>query len=82
MRWGRASVDSDANLNAYGVRGFKIADLPAAPGNVSANTYRTPLVIGEKVAETTAEELGIKGRLGGTECGRPHYGPVSHLGWD
>jgi alcohol oxidase len=51
----------DAKLNVYGVRGLKVADLSVAPGNVSANTYGTALVIGEKAAVIIAEELGIKG---------------------
>ncbi|KAH9033868.1 alcohol oxidase-like protein [Lactarius pseudohatsudake] len=51
----------DARLNVYGVRGLKVADLSIAPANVSANTYGTALVIGEKAAVIIAEELGIKG---------------------
>ncbi|KAF8262154.1 hypothetical protein EI94DRAFT_731781 [Lactarius quietus] len=51
----------DARLNVYGVRGLKVADMSIAPGNVSANTYGTALVIGEKAAVIIAEELGIKG---------------------
>ena len=50
----------DAKLNVYGVRGLKVADMSIAPGNVSANTYRTALVIGEMAAVITVEELGIK----------------------
>jgi len=51
----------DSRLNVYGVRGLKVADLSIGPGNVSANTYSTALVIGEKAAVIIAEELGIKG---------------------
>ncbi|KAH9053394.1 alcohol oxidase-like protein [Lactarius vividus] len=51
----------DSKLNVYGVRGLKVADLSVPPGNVSANTYGTALVIGEKAAVIIAEELGIKG---------------------
>ncbi|KAN0140567.1 hypothetical protein V8E53_001776 [Lactarius tabidus] len=51
----------DAKLNVYGVSGLKVADLSIPPGNVSANTYGTALVIGEKAAVIIAEELGIKG---------------------
>ncbi|KAI9453452.1 alcohol oxidase-like protein [Lactarius psammicola] len=51
----------DPKLNVYGVRGLKVADLSVPPGNVSANTYGTALVIGEKAAVIIAEELGIKG---------------------
>ena len=52
----------DSHLNVYGVRGLKVADLSIAPGNVSANTYSTALVIGEKAATIIAAELGIVGR--------------------
>ena len=51
----------DAKLNVYGVDRLKVADMSIAPGNVSANTYGTALVIGEKAAVIIAEELGIKG---------------------
>jgi len=51
----------DAKLNVYGVRGLKVADISVAPGNVSANTYGTALVVGEKAAVIIAEEFGIKG---------------------
>ncbi|KAI0265987.1 alcohol oxidase-like protein [Gloeopeniophorella convolvens] len=51
----------DSHLNVYGVRGLKVADLSIAPGNVSANTYSTALVIGEKAATIIAAELGIVG---------------------
>ncbi|KAI9435619.1 alcohol oxidase-like protein [Lactarius psammicola] len=53
----------DPKLNVYGVRGLKVADLSVAPGNVSANTYGTALIIGEKAAVIIAEELGIKGLI-------------------
>ncbi|KAH9046734.1 alcohol oxidase-like protein [Lactarius hengduanensis] len=56
----------DAKLNVYGVRGLKVADLSVPPANVSANTYGTALVIGEKAAVIIAEELGIKGVSSGT----------------
>ncbi|KAH9046727.1 alcohol oxidase-like protein [Lactarius hengduanensis] len=39
----------------------QVADLSVPPGNVSANTYGTALVIGEKAAVIIAEDLGIKG---------------------
>jgi alcohol oxidase len=51
----------DPRLNVYGVQGLKVADLSIGPANVSANTYSTALVIGEKAAVIIAEELGIKG---------------------
>jgi alcohol oxidase len=51
----------DPRLNVYGVQRLKVADLSIGPSNVSANTYSTALVIGEKAAVLIAEELGIKG---------------------
>lgn len=51
----------DAQLNVYGVKNLKIADLSIAPLNVGANTYNTALIIGEKAAVIIAEELGING---------------------
>ena len=51
----------DPRLNVYGVHGLKVADLSIPPSNVAANTYSTALVIGEKAAGISAEELGIKG---------------------
>ena len=50
----------DAKLNVYGLRGLKVADMSIAPGNVSANTHGTALVIGEKATVIIAEELRIK----------------------
>lgn len=50
----------DSRLNVYGVNGLKVADLSVGPGNVSANTYSTALVIGEKAAVIIAEELDIR----------------------
>ncbi|OCH90856.1 alcohol oxidase [Obba rivulosa] len=51
----------DPKLNVYGVEGLKVADLSVAPSNVSANTYSTAVLIGEKAAVTIAEELGLTG---------------------
>ncbi|KDQ62486.1 alcohol oxidase [Jaapia argillacea MUCL 33604] len=51
----------DSKLNVYGVQNLKVADMSICPANVSANTYSTALVIGEKAALIIAEELGIKG---------------------
>ncbi|KAG9316440.1 GMC oxidoreductase-domain-containing protein [Chiua virens] len=50
----------DSQLNVYGVRGLKVADLSIAPSNVASNTYSSALVIGEKAAIIIAEELGIQ----------------------
>jgi alcohol oxidase len=50
-------------LNVYGVLGIKVADLSIAPGNVSANTYGTALVIREKAAAIIADELGINASI-------------------
>ncbi|KAF2134721.1 GMC oxidoreductase [Dothidotthia symphoricarpi CBS 119687] len=49
----------DAELNVYGVKGLKIADLSIAPENVAANTNNTALVIGEKAADIILSELGL-----------------------
>jgi len=51
----------DSRLNVYGVTGLKVADMSIAPANVSANTYSSAVVIGEKAAVLIAEELGIVG---------------------
>ncbi|CCM05911.1 uncharacterized protein FIBRA_08149 [Fibroporia radiculosa] len=51
----------DSNLDVYGVEGLKVADLSIAPANVSANTYSTALVVGEKASEIVMRELGIGG---------------------
>lgn len=54
----------DKNLNVYGVKGLKIADLSIPPKNVGANTNNTALVIGEKAADIIINELnGMKGKL-------------------
>lgn len=53
----------DASLNVYGVKGLKIADGSICPGNVSANTNNTVLIIGEKAATIIAEELGVNLRV-------------------
>ncbi|CCM05912.1 uncharacterized protein FIBRA_08150 [Fibroporia radiculosa] len=49
----------DSSLNVYGVEGLKVADMSIAPGNVSANTCTTAIVIGEKAAAIILEELGV-----------------------
>jgi len=51
----------DSRLRVYGVEGLMVADLSIAPANVSANTYSTAVVIGEKAAVLIGEELGIRG---------------------
>lgn len=50
----------DGNLNVYGTRGLKVADLSMVPENVGANTNNTALAVGEKAAEIIGGELGIK----------------------
>jgi alcohol oxidase len=49
----------DANLNVYGVRGLKLADLSIPPENVGANTGNTAFVVGEKAADIIVKELGL-----------------------
>ncbi|KAJ7508943.1 GMC oxidoreductase-domain-containing protein [Mycena galericulata] len=51
----------DPQLNVYGVKNLKVADMSIAPLNVGANTNNTALIIGEKAALVIALELGIKG---------------------
>jgi alcohol oxidase len=51
----------DERLNVHGVRGLKVADLSICPDNVGCNTYSTALLIGEKCAVLTAEDLGYEG---------------------
>ncbi|KAF7299985.1 hypothetical protein MKEN_01320600 [Mycena kentingensis (nom. inval.)] len=48
----------DSNLNVYGVKNLKVADLSIPPANVNSNTYSTAVAIGEKAAMIIAGELG------------------------
>ncbi|KAG8716770.1 hypothetical protein FRC08_008825 [Ceratobasidium sp. 394] len=50
----------DARLNVYGTQNLKVADLLILPGNVSANTNSTALLVGEKAVILIAEDLGLK----------------------
>ena len=52
----------DERLNVHGVKGLKVADLSVCPDNVGCNTYSTALLIGEKCAMLTGEDLGYSGR--------------------
>ncbi|KAI0202106.1 GMC oxidoreductase [Astrocystis sublimbata] len=49
----------DKDLNVYGVKGLKLADLSIAPENIGSNTNNTALVIGEKAADIIMGELGL-----------------------
>ncbi|KAM0270882.1 hypothetical protein ACHAQH_009266 [Verticillium albo-atrum] len=49
----------DHNLNVWGTKGLKIADLSIPPMNVGANTNNTALVVGEKAADIIIRELGL-----------------------
>ncbi|KAI0401468.1 GMC oxidoreductase [Xylaria palmicola] len=49
----------DKDLNVYGVKGLKVADISIPPENVAANTNNTALVIGEKAADIIIRELGL-----------------------
>ena len=51
----------DERLNVHGVQNLKVADLSICPDNVGCNTYSTALLIGEKCAVLTAEDLGYSG---------------------
>lgn len=50
----------DGDLNVYGTKGLKVADLSMVPENVGANTNNTALVVGEKAAVIIGRELGIE----------------------
>jgi alcohol oxidase len=49
----------DGNLNVYGTRRLKVADLSMVPENVGANTNNTALTVGEKAAFIIEQELGL-----------------------
>ncbi|KAM0327527.1 hypothetical protein ACHAQA_005817 [Verticillium albo-atrum] len=49
----------DHNLNVWGTKGLKLADLSIPPMNVGANTNNTALVVGEKAADIIIKELGL-----------------------
>lgn len=51
----------DERLNVHGTQNLKVADLSVCPDNVGCNTYSTALLIGEKCAVLTAEDLGYSG---------------------
>lgn len=51
----------DERLSVHGVKNLKVADLSICPDNVGCNTYSTALLIGEKCAVLTAEDLGYSG---------------------
>ncbi|KAJ6151021.1 Glucose-methanol-choline oxidoreductase [Penicillium chermesinum] len=51
----------DERLNVHGVKGLKVCDLSICPDNVGCNTFSTALLIGEKCAMLTAEDLGYSG---------------------
>ena len=49
----------DRNLDVYGMKGLKLADLSVPPENVGANTGNTAFVVGEKAADIFIKELGL-----------------------
>lgn len=51
----------DERLNVHGVKNLKVCDLSICPDNVGCNTFSTALLIGEKCAVLTAEDLGYSG---------------------
>jgi len=61
----------DERLNVHGVKGLKVADLSICPDNVGCNTFSTALLIGEKCAVLTAEDLGYSGKA--LEMKVPNY---------
>ncbi|KAJ7035908.1 alcohol oxidase [Mycena alexandri] len=50
----------DSNLNVYGVKNLKIADVSIGPEMVNANTYSTAIAIGSNAFQIIAKELGVK----------------------
>ncbi|KAF2730970.1 alcohol oxidase [Polyplosphaeria fusca] len=50
----------DKDLNVYGTKGLKCADLSIIPENVGSNTNNMALIVGEKAADIIGKELGIK----------------------
>ncbi|KAJ8120096.1 hypothetical protein ONZ43_g3105 [Nemania bipapillata] len=59
--WAREELGVvDKDLNVYGVKGLKLADLSIVSENVAANTNNTAIVIGEKAADIIIGELGLK----------------------
>ena len=60
----------DGQLNVYGTKGLKVADLSICPDNLGTNTYSSALLVGEKAASILAGELGLKIRT-------PHA-PIPH----
>eukprot|EP00262_Sarcandra_glabra_P006817 TRINITY_DN19370_c0_g1_i1.p1 TRINITY_DN19370_c0_g1~~TRINITY_DN19370_c0_g1_i1.p1 ORF type:complete len:666 (+),score=20.10 TRINITY_DN19370_c0_g1_i1:72-2069(+) len=67
----------DERLNVHGVRNLKVADLSVCPDNVGCNTYSTALLIGEKCAVLTAEDLGYTGAA--LDMKVPNYHAVSEV---
>ena len=57
----------DKDLNVYGVKGLKLADLSVPPENVGANTGNTAFLIGEKAADIFVKELGLDKGQGETK---------------
>lgn len=50
----------DKDLNVYGVKDLKVADMSIVPQNVGANTCNTAMLVGEKAAAIILNELGLK----------------------
>jgi len=70
----------DERLNVHGVKGLKVADLSVCPDNVGCNTYSTALLIGEKAAMLTAEDLGYSGQA--LDMKVPNYSaPGEYVGY-
>ncbi|KAF3768163.1 alcohol dehydrogenase [Cryphonectria parasitica EP155] len=49
----------DRNLNVYGVKSLKVADLSITPSNVGCNTCSVAMAIGEKAADIIIQELEL-----------------------
>ncbi|KAJ3502839.1 hypothetical protein NM208_g16641 [Fusarium decemcellulare] len=63
----------DKNLNVYGTKGLKLADLSIPPSNVGGNTNNTAMLIGEKAADIIINELGLS--IGRSESTYPASSP-------
>ncbi|KAK7516012.1 alcohol oxidase p68 [Phyllosticta citriasiana] len=67
----------DERLNVHGVKNLKVADLSICPDNVGCNTYSTALLIGEKCAVLTGEDLGYTGSA--LDMKVPNYHAVNEV---
>lgn len=55
----------DETLSVHGVQGLKVADMSIVPKMVSANTYSTAVMVGEKAADIFLSELDVADQRSG-----------------